>query len=939
MAKRSDFAQKLLDDLRLRKERMTTTSQSSKGSTSFPGGDAYSYAKHAHRGTGNMQAYKSSNAQVRSSGSKKLITAQEAANQIVPYGNGHSSMALAFAFENGGKLKVMDSTGNGSVISFLKQFGSKKPMSDFSKNVNASSLDIRSSSNRFPTLTHVQMKEISKGAQKLHQILKACSNGTDIDSYSIEIGKELLKGAMDLEESLRMLVNLQEASDNMSSTRSKNRITLLDEDEDNDGDVSTTQIIDKKQLELPKFSFDKRTRNSKTDFSVGNKALVTLNSVSHRRSSSSISNFATFSDQDRSVSSRSKSEKARIPCVVAKLMGIDELPENSDSKQVSHKQTNSNKKPEALVSMKAGQANTKNIGNRTEDRKPLWKDFEGTKPVTVPLKVIDIVDKQQSYINKFIRSKESQNDTHEKEGKQDSSKLSERDCRKKSETEMNKQQQLSKHTRRKSETAAEFNEKRWSKVNDSQTERRYSNKFDAGSQKKSQNGHRMQQKPEPRREFHQAEQKKQKVPEALSKDLSKPMYDVVNFRMKQPATNQVLTVRKSCEVQFEKLANSRNHDSNPVKVQTEPPKINKVVPAELDEKLVQKTKYAKVHIIETNRRIDDVIARKKETMQRGIRSPKRWNSNLPEMKQKMLENKFIVSKEAEKLMVSRPKDVEACIVNVPPITVIKKPKKEAEQALNLYHPMESQFQLPEEPRVLVQNGNFEDIISKDTNDQQVQKSKFSTKQDLSRDEGLDKESKNISYPRLMKHYEYSKPKTPKPLTENELHLKRILIQSQLFLNTAEALFKLNIPIAILQYNGHAWHDQESKLILDCSYEVMRRKRRTLELINVHHYGKKALAAKISCLDELVRQLNVEFEKLKLYGRNGNAECCVEDYLPEMIESDVCNKEADVNCMWDIGWDDLKFGGVENDEVVKSLEKVMINALIDEITRDLVLQCI
>ncbi|KAI4346804.1 hypothetical protein L6164_007672 [Bauhinia variegata] len=62
-----------------------------------------------------------------------------------------------------------------------------------------------------------------------------------------------------------------------------------------------------------------------------------------------------------------------------------------------------------------------------------------------------------------------------------------------------------------------------------------------------------------------------------------------------------------------------------------------------------------------------------------------------------------------------------------------------------------------------------------------------------------------------------------PLTENENRLKWILVMSQLFLNTAEALYRLNISPNILQGGGLDNHDAGSKLILVCGYEVMKRK--------------------------------------------------------------------------------------------------------------------
>jgi hypothetical protein len=58
------------------------------------------------------------------------------------------------------------------------------------------------STSGFPNVSRIYIKGISKGTQKLNQNLRASYSDVKFDTYSIEIGNELLKGAMDLEESL-----------------------------------------------------------------------------------------------------------------------------------------------------------------------------------------------------------------------------------------------------------------------------------------------------------------------------------------------------------------------------------------------------------------------------------------------------------------------------------------------------------------------------------------------------------------------------------------------------------------------------------------------------------------------------------------------------------------------------------------------------------------
>lgn len=328
---------------------------------------------------------------------------------------------------------MMDSSGNNSILAFLNQIGGR-PV-DYQKMGRRNSIDRhQSSTSHFPTLSHLHLKEISRGAQKLNQILTACSNGLNFDRCSIEIGNELLKGAIDLEESLRMLINLQGASEYMGTPKRKSRITLLEEDEDEDD--SAVNLAEQKQLARPKFSFDRPSRNchgtqdvARNDVKLRLAALAYpsggINFIYEKqsaprkqsvKSSSSVKTQAGFSEQkSHSSSSQSKVEKARIPNVIAKLMGLEELPEKEDSQHPIQKESNPLKK--------TVQGSTKITKKRTEDAENLthlpskkkmietnnipavqnslasqaefqlaaqavihggkspWKDFEGTKPV------------------------------------------------------------------------------------------------------------------------------------------------------------------------------------------------------------------------------------------------------------------------------------------------------------------------------------------------------------------------------------------------------------------------------------------------------------------------------------------------------------------------------------------------------------------------------
>lgn len=200
--------------------------------------------------------------------------------------------------------------------------------------------------------------------------------------------------------------------------------------------------------------------------------------------------------------------------------------------------------------------------------------------------------------------------------------------------------------------------------------------------------------------------------------------------------------------------------------------------------------------------------------------------------------------------------------------------------------------------------------------------------------GTQEATMDISNPSQQKHQRSTKSSKLELLTESENHLKQILVKSQLFLNTAEALFKLEISTGVLHYSGQGHQGEDSKLTLECGYELMRRTGRRQELI-VHPCAKVSISfIKIETFDELVKKLHKDFEKLKFYGRSGREECEVEEYLPRMLQIDVHNKEPDLNSMWDLGWNETMFAFIETDEIIKDVEMHVLNGLLDEITIDL-----
>ncbi|XP_057975665.1 uncharacterized protein LOC131163008 [Malania oleifera] len=1061
MAKRSDFAQKLLDDLRLRKERMAATQRSSHSNSMA--GDACGYSQQSFRGCEEIKTHGTIGSKLGKmhknyNAGNRPLTIEEASKQIVPFGRGQNSeqigdlsTALAFAFQNGGKLGKMESTGTSSVLHFLHHIGRRQ--ADFGQSERRGTLvRHRSSTTQLPTLSPLYIKEISKGAQKLNQILRACTNGVNFDKYSVEIGKELLKGAIDLEESLRMLVNLQEASDYMISTKGKSHVRLIEVD--GDDEENTEQIPDEKQLDRPRFSFDKPSRNSHgTSVIQRLTALIypteapkfkekqapkASNSVSHKRSASCGPDFGTpgaYAEQKKhSSSSKSKSEKGRLPNVIARLMGLEGLPEKVDSK--NKQESTYRQKMDRNAFKKATQGSTTKAELKTNDldnlvpkiakhqliraseipetqdralashrgknlvienanfnmvlhpEKSPWRDLgnvEGMKPVIGSRKANLKMNKQQSSnINSMSQI------TGSRKGNQEHTVHTEQRATENGDIKdpffKDEPPWVAPQKRKSLDDANILQEKSRYREIMPQTEKRNSNGLLPGNQKRPWNDPELQQQhvlqrnesQEEKSEAEEAKQQftkqkldipKQRGSESIAKMSSKPILTTMNLPKQQPHVNQATYSRKSSTEAIDAMTSKgsldgRNEDlagdggstnlkismkdstnrsseqnSSPSDQKPESEKVKPRAAQVVEEKPTRvpstqkKVDNKKMYKREIPRKIDEVMTRKKGTP-RNVTKP--LKSHLQKTKQRR-QDKIGGSNTAERETVRRSmKEItrsNESKESIQPMNIEIKLQKEGEQAdestsLSALH-------VPA-PDISGQN-----ITSTTSNDNQGQATAFGRDQELKINKiipsplpGSQEASTDIPYPSQLEQQKISKSWMQEPLTEDENHLKQVLTQSQVFLNSAEALFKLNIPVGILNAVGHIYQYEDGKLVLDCGYEVMKRKGRRLEL-SVHPCVKTTISfpTKIRSLDDLVKQLHKDIDNLRFCGRDGINECDTSDYLYKMLENDLHGKDPDVNCMWDLGWNEMALTFLEKDEVIRDVERHMLNGLLDEIARE------
>ncbi|KAI3439630.1 uncharacterized protein J3R85_004460, partial [Psidium guajava] len=1043
MAKRSDFAQKLLDDLRLRKERLATSQSSSR--SHYRTGDAYGHSRQTYEGSTHNRtgALRSATTQSRSSGGQKSLYSGEASNQIVAFRRGQSSqqigdlsMALALAIENGGKLRRMDSSGNGSMLTFLQQIGRGSMELNQMERIN--SMDRRHSSTiRVPSLSQFHIKEISKGAQKLNQILRAWSNGANLDRYSIEIGKELLKGAMDLEESLRMLVNLEDASEFMTEPQRKNRLVLLDDDDDddyNEGDI--IKSTEQKQLVLPpRFSFDDPTRRSRSNQQVkviqkpGLPALTYpteaksfhhkdqtqshLKTASHKRSTSfgnNTRNLSLLQEQaNLSNSPQPKSEKGKISNVIAKLMGLEELPENPNSRYIREKDKNSNQTSDRKLLKTQG--STGNVEPKTRDapnlsvpRIQMTKPGKSVLTQDIPSVVLEPEKRlaANSFRSELVSSteklpwKETQkvNSETKKEGTStEPFNPNSRDQKCKPEAERKKEVKkmreersteiwenkghsdelyhIAPRTPREKDFRPTQQQKPGYKERKLQTEKRNANVLFPFHPQKPQRDNGFEQsfvlqRPEP------PEEKRMRV-EMKSQDVKSKGSEIVHRISPKPVQEEVLSFqRKNLHLdqskpqkkfgptdyiyyaQADKLPDqSRPQNRVPRRIKSEPGKgRNSTMPVVKETRVLEPAPRA--------RRITEPL---KNKMPRKLNEMKKKGGALRSLAKPLPQASYIErakqirrarpegSAETEQVKTDKSAHREHNVKSTPAevslqwltTTNAHEHQKEAEQLSPAYACDVDESEAPE----LEEARNFpydlnQNVSSVILNDPHFNSGEFGRDEELTSATNVPEQADGIAGEITHTHHldksedwDNSKSGIQEKLRECERRLKHILARSQLFLNTAEALFKLDSPVALLHVSDENSLGDDDKLILDCGYEIMKRKGRKQELA-VHPFMKISVAfVRVRTLDDLVKQLNRNFDQLKLHGRDGIPECEPEYYVPKMLEVDVDVGDPDTNCMWDLGWNDAMFAFLEKDDVVRDVEKQVISGLIDEMTRDLV----
>ncbi|KAI3955597.1 hypothetical protein MKW92_044914 [Papaver armeniacum] len=838
-------------------------------------------------------------------GQGSSFSIKESSKQIMPIGGGRVrrseniadlSMALTFALKNNGKLKRMGSSENSSTT-FLHHIG-KVDLVEVDKRPGLPS------SGRFPTHSLMNIQEISNGAEKMNQMLTGCYDGLNSDKFSVEIGHELLEGAMDLEESLRLLVNLQGVSENMV-IHQRNLQTQNWWSQQTD-EIRTTKSF-----------FNKLSRNSAEDVLLATKRnpikqkQLTLYSpigpqkisstkqapttssktVSHRRSASygEITNtITTLTNPNKLSRSDSQLKKGRLSSVVAKLMGLEQFPTPIESKaggqcimidfclrtdEPKKLPTNNPKTQFADRSLpKNAETLVREQEKKTRQNKRNMKEQQNTMNGDTKDKVFE----DELHIPRLIRKKPEpvfikQEKAATKETMLQKDRTNANDKLLTSTKQENPQQDIPRQPRYKLRKSESKN-----------------SKLQAAKEQMT-----VKRKPHP---------KNPEETEIMQKvNASRSIHDIVDLQQKLINKNPA-TVHKTLDKPDDEIKRRIHEDllsqQNIIILQ---PKLRKPAKENFNHR-----------VILTDRDTDEDISKVEITTHVSI---------------KLMQNKVEVMSLKQPASVLEEPEKRRNERNVAQSSIIRSAiSTEVTHTIPRVTPSPSsstaeEYQMLNEMQTINATAKIQNTteVSKPLQASMVLLSK--DQPFMSTDSSIQikalQESSIIDVAKPLQH-ERSESEILGSPPANEDHLKQILLRSRVFLNAVVALFRFQFPVGTLHYSG---------------YETMRRKGKIQELNCNPCIGNSVGSKKVRCLDSLVNELNEDLETYK-YSANEH----IEDeasHLHYLVQKDIENKNPVVNCMWDFGWSDMMFSCIEKEEVVRDVEKHVLNRLIDEITRDFI----
>ncbi|KAJ9538595.1 hypothetical protein OSB04_031328 [Centaurea solstitialis] len=188
-----------------------------------------------------------------------------------------------------------------------------------------------------------ELVEVKNGARKLNETIDSWSNGAGFRGRPRDIAKDLLKGALDLQESLAMLGKLQAVSckgesrrkraetrevlvDGIGSDRFGNfRNHVMGFRDRSDQENGSSRDCYKELREVIKDGLSRHNLLPRNQEILKLQLSPDVASSSSSRSSSMVYSTHEFTSSD-SISSRATEEKSKGSNLIAKLMGLEEFP-------------------------------------------------------------------------------------------------------------------------------------------------------------------------------------------------------------------------------------------------------------------------------------------------------------------------------------------------------------------------------------------------------------------------------------------------------------------------------------------------------------------------------------------------------------------------------------------------------------------------------------
>ncbi|TVU44779.1 hypothetical protein EJB05_04235, partial [Eragrostis curvula] len=887
----SDFSKKLLKDLRRRRELLGFESAPAQHSTAnVAPRDAYSSSQKAHQIQKPQQAAprvrrsEATTNRLHRQGNNAISGAGKSRNHgtppiahstaIVPYQGGGKpkpaakmdvdmQMTLALALSKSGKLQLMESNGGNYTLSPSAHVG-----------------------------------KVAIGVQKLNDILMAYSSGAGARGFgkkgSVEVGKQLLRGAMDLEESLSMLMMLQEASDYMESS-GNGKLLLL---EGKESRRSSSRLPSSARL-VEIFDED-------SEAELGNDAKgssdASLQIVPFGKSQGSSANRRSVSEKDDS--------KVRMPNLIAKLMGLENLP--SAKAVTERKATERFVRPDAVPRTNAtfGTLPIRIVGSEGVPSKGKNKNLMATEWNISPTKSEEseyapVLSNRSSHLRADKKTRQPMRQVLCKQESTDrrlsltqvvdektihpGMRLTEESKLQKtvgvgchSDRKMNFLQRFRKNAKSKPDTVEkdiiQENKKKVGKMHATSVKQSLGIESEVQSRRKMEKLNKENlSSVENKAERNSCKKDQLRIPAQNKQNVEKRLQ---NYRQMQNKTsNQNLEHKRS-------LKSEPTHTKEKLEY-TGLMRLKNGECAKADDTGGRKPSY--------NKPGDDGMFRQPAEERKDVSTTRGASSN-----------------QSEKQLPEETKDPTTAFAQSRAFSIAETTDDRVNQTASEAILMLETFSEGEQHQQQLHQ-------TKDVNDPSQN--------------DLDHVLKSGNPTELKNHKMHVV--SCDSFTENQLLLTEMLLKDQYLLETAKTITGIHVPVSTVHVNTGKWLDKGNKVLSDIGREIIRRKgKRTEAMVDVS--VKRPANLRLQTLDDLIRELDGDIQSLNIpmkphqQSNNSTAE-----NLKMILRSDIESTHSDANSMWDFGWNRMWDLPIEKNEVVKDLEKNILGSIITDVARELI----